>query len=580
MHRHLCGNHWAVFWAPAELLRMRRSGGTHARASGLSRRRTAKTISKPDLPGGQDRLTDSGQAEEVKPESAGGHDEMALRRRGLHSGVQLAVREVLGLAIRLGGLLLLTRVLGAESYGVYAGAAALIMLLTFVAQLSMDTYLLRSPAEPAKRIYDEVFTLLLISSTVAAMTGFALTVLFPGLIADPRMAQAFQVLLLAIPIGVLKAPAKAKLERALRFRRIAFLEITGDALLYGVALVLSAVGLSYWGPVLGFLAFSSFLFVGSFLLAAYRPAIRLSRTGLRDALRYGVPYVGSMWVSLGREILNPLLVGRYLGTEAVGVVALASRITEALSIFSRPVWRIARVVIGRVQNDAFKLARAVHDGTGLQLAVLGPIMVAFVLISPVIVPLAFGSGWEPVIDLLPVFCTSTLIGVTGYLWTIVLTTHGQMRTVATLQYLRLGFLLLAAPPLITELDIRGFAFAELIAILVSTSLLALTVGRTVPGLRFGYLLPLAATMIPPLYWHDLPPQLRPLLLLPGALAITIPAVRRQYAYYLATIISALFARLRVPWRRRAGAFLVEEQPTYLVSSGRHRSRRLAVSTRA
>jgi O-antigen/teichoic acid export membrane protein len=508
------------------------------------------------------------------------NDGASLRRRGLDSGVQMAVREVLGLAIRLSGLLLLTRVLGAESYGVYAGAAALFALLSFVAQLSMDTYLLRYSEEPPKRVYDEVFTLLLISSIVAVTAGMAVTVLLPELISDPRMAQAFQVLLLALPISLLKAPAKAKLERDLRFRRLAFLELTGDALLYGVAVALSASGLSYWGPVIGYLAFSGFLFIGSSLLAAYRPAMRLSQTGVRDALRYGVPYVGSIWVWLGRESLNPLLVGRYLGTEAVGVVALAVRITEALSIFSRPVWRIASVMIGKVQHDALKIARAIHDGTGLQLLVLGPVMVTFVLLSPVLVPLAFGSGWGPVIELLPVFCTSTLIGVTGYLWTIVLTTHGQMRMVATLQYLRLGLLLVAAPPLIRELGVRGFAFAELVAIAVSTSLLALAVAKKVPGLRFGYILPLAATIVPPLYWYDLPSGLRPLLLLPGALALSIPAVRRQFAYYLATIIGALSSRLRVPGRAWATGYASAEQPTHLLAKpGRHRSRRLAVRAR-
>jgi O-antigen/teichoic acid export membrane protein len=504
----------------------------------------------------------------------------SLRQRGLHSGVQLAVREVLGLAIRLGGLLLLTRVLGAESYGVFAGAAALMTLLSFVAQLSMDTYLLRPSEEPAKRYYDEVFTLLLISSTVAVTVGLAVTVLVPGLISDPRMTQAFQVLLLALPFSLIKAPAKAKLERDLRFRRLAFLEITGDAVLYGVAVALCIAGFGYWGPVVGVLAFNFFHFVGSFLLAAYRPAIGLSRAGVRDALRYGVPYVGSIWVWLGRESLNPLLVGRYLGTEAVGVVALAVRITEALSIFSRPVWRIASVVIGKVQHDAFKLARAVHDGTGLQLLVLGPVMITFVLISPVAVPLAFGSGWEPVIELLPVFCTSTLIGATGYIWTIVLTTHGRMPTVATLQYLRLGLLLVATPAFIRAMGVLGFAFAELVAIAASSSLLAIVVGRKVPGLRFGYLLPLAVTIVPPLYWYYLPPGLRPLLLLPGAFALAIPAVRHQYAYYLATIISALSSRLRVPWRRWAASYTNAGQPTHLKANpGRHRSRRLAVSTR-
>ena len=101
---------------------------------------------------------------------------MSLRSHVLRGGAYLALREMLGVAVRLGGVLALTRLLGPADFGVYAGAAAIVTLLAYVAQWGTEIFLIRREHEPSARLYDETFTFLLMSTGCVTTVALGVTV--------------------------------------------------------------------------------------------------------------------------------------------------------------------------------------------------------------------------------------------------------------------------------------------------------------------------------------------------------------------------------------------------------------------
>ena len=80
------------------------------------------------------------------------------------------MREGIGIVVRLAGVLALTRLLAPAEFGTYAGAAAIVTFLGYVAQWGTEIFLIRREDEPSKRLYDETFTFLLISTfTIGAL---------------------------------------------------------------------------------------------------------------------------------------------------------------------------------------------------------------------------------------------------------------------------------------------------------------------------------------------------------------------------------------------------------------------------
>jgi len=470
-------------------------------------------------------------------------DHADLRRSSASGSLYLMAREVVGLVLRFGGLLVLTRLLGPDRYGVYAGAVALIVIPVFAAQLATETYLIRMPTEPSKRVYDEAFTLLMLSSVVVVAVTLGITVAFPAILADERMLHAFQVMMVSVPFNVVWAPAQAQLERAFQYRKLAMLELSGDVVLYTIAVVGVVVfDLGYWGPVIGLIIWQIWLLLGSLGLARYRPALRLSRAGAREHLSYGLRYVASVSTLIARGSLNPLIVGQFAGTAAVGVVALATQLVEALSAFSRVVWRTGAVAIGRLQNDARLLARAVEENISVVLIAMGTAMAVFIGVAPVLVDLVFGPRWKPVLPLLPYLCAAALVWAAGSVFVIVMTTKLRMGPVAVAQALRLGLVVAAAPGLIHAADLRGYALAECVSALAAL-VLCWALHRELPELQQRFLIPLLVVFVPPLFMHEVALVVRPLLFAPAVIALLVPAVRARLGGYL-SLLTELVARRR------------------------------------
>ncbi|HEU4658778.1 MAG TPA: oligosaccharide flippase family protein, partial [Capillimicrobium sp.] len=324
-----------------------------------------------------------------------------LRRLALRGGAVLSVREAAGVVIRLAGVLLVTRLIGPADFGIYAGAAAVVTVLAVAAQLGAELYLIRREAEPSPATYDEVFSVLAVTTVVATALALAGSLVAGALGVGSRYLDPFRVLALTIPVNVLWAPAQAKLERAFRYGRMAVVEVGGDLALYGVAVPLAAAGAGVWAPVAGYAAWQTWLLAAGCALAGYRPRWRWSAPQARELLRYGLEYAPVPLLTRAELLVNPLVVGPVLGAASVGYVALVIRLVETLSFVMRATWRLSVVALARVQSDRRRLARGLEESMAVQVLGVAPVLAAFAILAPWLVPLLFGDAWSPAVDLYP-----------------------------------------------------------------------------------------------------------------------------------------------------------------------------------
>src|SRR3974390_2724091 len=84
-------------------------------------------------------------------------------------------REAMGSAVRLVGVIVVTRAMGPANYGVYTAALAFVTVVVTVSQMGSEIYLIRVKDTPSDRLNNEVFTLLLTTSVLASAIGFGLT---------------------------------------------------------------------------------------------------------------------------------------------------------------------------------------------------------------------------------------------------------------------------------------------------------------------------------------------------------------------------------------------------------------------
>src|SRR5256885_4278907 len=87
-----------------------------------------------------------------------------------------------------------------------------------------------------------------------------------------------------------------------------------------------------WSPVTGLIASQGWLLVATYGAQRYRPALTWNSGLVREMVRYGATYSVSTWLWQLRGLVNPLVVGHFLGAAAVGFVGLTARLVEVTSV--------------------------------------------------------------------------------------------------------------------------------------------------------------------------------------------------------------------------------------------------------
>ena len=327
--------------------------------------------------------------------------EASLQSSAIQGGAYLAAREVVGIVVRSVGIVVVTRLIGPSSYGIYAAAAAFALVIATGAQMGLEVYLIRQADEPSETLYHQVFSfLLVVSATVAALSiaiSLALSHLVRGVAPSQRI---FMLLMLSVPINVLWAPAQAKIERSFGYKRMAWLELSGDIVYYVVAVTLAIVGAGGWSLAIGFVVWQTWLLVGSYRLADLRPRWSWSRNTARELIRHGAPYASSGLTNTAKGLINPIVVGRLYGSAGVGYVALALRLIDTLSFAQRATWRLGLVALSKVRAQSDRLVRGIEQGMVLQLLATSVPVLGACILANWLIPFAFGQQWTPMI---PVF---------------------------------------------------------------------------------------------------------------------------------------------------------------------------------
>jgi O-antigen/teichoic acid export membrane protein len=328
-------------------------------------------------------------------------DGTSLRTQSLRGAAYLAGRQAVGVLLRLGGVLVVTRMIGPDDYGVFAASLVIVTVLASVAQLGAEVFLIRSPDAVDRAAVDATASFLVVTSTVIAVAAVLGAQLARPFLGDPDIVRPLQVMALVLPVNVCWAPAQAIVERAFAYRRMAALELAGDLALYATAVPLALAGAGVWAPVAGYAAWQAVLLVGSYLLARHRPRWRWDPGHNRALTRYGVAFSATVWAQRAGEALLPLVVGSTAGAAAVGHLALATRLVDTLGFAHRAAYRLAIVAFARVQHERDRLGRALEEGMVVQAVALGVPLAGFAVVARPAVSAMFGPDWQEAVGVLP-----------------------------------------------------------------------------------------------------------------------------------------------------------------------------------
>lgn len=466
----------------------------------------------------------------------------------MRGGLWLAGRDSLGTLIRLGGVIVLTSLLGPAGFGIYAGGVAVVIFLATVAQLSIEVHLVKHEGPLTSRQLGTAYTCLLVASTTVVALGLLALLVTSRSGVDVPDHAVVALLLASIPVNVLWAPAQACLEREYAYRQLGAVELIGDVILYATSILLVGAGGGPAGAAAGYLVWQVWLLVASHVVARRWPVFALDRGHLRSMLGFGAVVTLGGAFERARLLVNPLIVGPLLGAVAVGQVALAMRIIETLSVINRAARRLSFVTLSAARQDVPRLRQALQEGGALVVAGTAVPLALACVAAPIGIPLLFGEEWSDAAGVLSLLAVASILGAGFVLPSSLLVVTGAQRLVSLAAAARLALLVATTFLLVPVLGEVGYGAASVCMLLGNVGL-AVAVRRRIGRLParemsvwMAAFTPLAATPL-------VTPWLAPVLWLPLLGLLSLPSTR-------ASLLSAplmLRTQLRTQTSRRRAA---------------------------
>jgi PST family polysaccharide transporter len=389
---------------------------------------------------------------------------MSLRAKIMSGGLYLALRQAIGMTISLGGMLLLTRLIGPEKYGLYTAVFGIAWYLQIISQLGVEVYLVRrSEREEHLNVYHQAFTLLLLLALIGMSIGLCGIPLLQVWTRLDGFSPVAQAMFLPLPLILMSQVPMAKIERDLDYKRVAIVELANQAIFFLVAIPLAVQGSGVWAPVAGWWVQQIQSLILLLWLTQYKPKFYWDPKLVRQMLSYSIGFSASSWIWQARVLVNPMLVGRYGGSEVVGYVALAIRMVEVLGFVKQLTWRLSLAALAKIQDDNHRLRKAINEGMPLQVLILGPFLVGLAWVLPMVLPVLFGSKWLPVLQVYPFIALASLTNSLFNLHCSVLYVLKRNWEVTLFHVINVGSFAIAVTILLPRLGLVGYGWAEMIA---------------------------------------------------------------------------------------------------------------------
>lgn len=403
---------------------------------------------------------------------------MGLRNQAVKGGFIMVIRQGLGILLSLASVIFITRVIGPQQYGFFGAASGIAVFLYRLGPWGLDVYLVRKTENPEQQEYNQAFTILLGVSLFLTL-GMALG---RDIIADFLRIKEVSSLSLAlaftIPPTLLKVPSTVKLERDLNFKRVAFNELISQISYYIIAIPMAFQGAGAWSPVVGLLVQQYVLFTVTQLGANLKLGLCWNPKLVIQMVSYGFTYSASNWAWELRTLINPVIVGRFAGAEAVAFVALAIRLVEMLSFVRFITWRLAMAALAKFKDNKARLLHSVEEGMHLLALTVGLPMAAFSLLGPIVLSIVFGKDWDPVLEVYPFIAISYIAYSIFNLHTSVLYLLGKNMAVTWFNLIHVAIFGVTALLLVPSMGMIGYGWAE-VCTLVSYIVLHLYVSQEV-----------------------------------------------------------------------------------------------------
>jgi PST family polysaccharide transporter len=292
----------------------------------------------------------------------------------------------------------LARLLTKTDFGIVGYVVTVIGFLDVVKDLGVSASLIYYNED---RVVPTAFWLSMITNVSFFILAWVGAPLVGDFFHDDRVIWVTRVMAFNFPLGAFGATHEALLIRKLAFSR-KFIPDFSRAISKGlISIPLAYAGFGPWSIILGQVGGTFISTIILWRLVDWRPSFSFSPEIAKSLLSFGVPLVGMNIISVFVLNVDYLLVGRYLGAEALGVYTLAFRVPEMTVLqLCNIVAQVIFPVFATIRHDSEALGRGFLKTARYVALITVPAGVGMALLAEPIVLVFLGEKWIEVVPVM------------------------------------------------------------------------------------------------------------------------------------------------------------------------------------
>lgn len=332
-----------------------------------------------------------------------------LKEKAIRGGVARVAAQTVFFILRIATLMILARLLTPKDFGL----VGMVTAFTSVFFLFRDFGLSTATIQRVDITDAQTSTLFWINILVGAFLTLLLAVSAP-LVArfyhEPRLLWVTVAMATGFVINAAGVQHSALLQRDMRFTELAVIQIVALAVstIFGIGMAL--LGFGYWSLVVLSVTLPLASTIAFWIASGWMPSRPQRAGGILPMLHFGGSVTLISLIVYVAYNLDKVLVGRYLGADALGIYGRSYQIINIpTENMNTAVGEVAFAALSRLQGEPGRLRSYFLKGYTLVLALTVPITCIIGIFPHDLVMVILGSKWESATKILQFLAPTILI---------------------------------------------------------------------------------------------------------------------------------------------------------------------------
>jgi len=359
---------------------------------------------------------------------------MELKTKAIKSTGWYTANRLWTQGLSWGVTLILARLLSPAEYGLFGIAMAVIATMELFQQFGLGAAIIQRQ-NLSKQQINAMFWIAVVPGFILFLLTFLVGDVIARFYDEPKIIWLLRILGFMFFLNALGVVPNSLLSKAIDFRSRSIAESLAVTISVFISVSLAYLGFGVWALVGGQLVRFTVRNLSLCVLCRWRPSFEVSFQGMKEVLGFGLRVSGANAVKVFSHFVNTLIIGKLLGSSAVGLFAMANAVgTNPLhKLFTSVLSQISFPIFSKLQDDVVELRKYFLKITKYLAMVALPAQIGLTLVGQDLIVVMLSEKWLPILELFQVFCINGIFYIVYLPMTPILTARGRSSTVLRFQ---------------------------------------------------------------------------------------------------------------------------------------------------